>query len=231
MAKPNGDHKAMLESGRWKEAIQGYLAAISYCDAMIGRLLDAFDKSEYRDNTVIVFWGDHGWHLGEKEHWRKFALWEEATHAPLIWVAPGVTKPGTVCERTIDHMSIYPTLTDLCGIPTPSHVEGPSIRALLQDPSAAWDKPALTTYFRKNHAVRSEGWRYIRYENGNEELYDETADPYEWTNLAASPAQAARKAEMGRFLPTTDHADIGPAPAAAIKAAAKKARAQAKDQD
>jgi arylsulfatase A-like enzyme len=231
MAKPNGDHKAMLESGRWKEAIQGYLAAISYCDAMIGRLLDAFDKSEYRDNTIIVFWGDHGWHLGEKEHWRKFALWEEATRAPLIWVAPGVTKAGAVCDRTVDHMSIYPTLTDLCGIPTPSHVEGPSIRALLQDPAGVWDKPALTTYYRKNHAVRSEGWRYIRYENGNEELYDEAADPYEWTNLAASPAQAARKAEMGRFLPTADHADIGPAPGAATKAAAKKARAQAKDQD
>jgi arylsulfatase A-like enzyme len=231
MARPDGDHRRMLESGRWKEAVRGYLAAISYCDAMVGRLLDALDKSAYRDNTIIVFWGDHGWHLGEKEHWRKFALWEEATRAPLVWVVPGLTKPGTACERTVDHMSIYPTLTDLCGLPTPSHVEGVSIRALLRDPTAAWDRPALTTYRRKNHAVRSEGWRYIRYENGDEELYDEAADPYEWKNRAADPVQAERKAELARHLPKSDHADIGPAPAAAGKAAAKKARAAAKDQD
>ena len=87
MAKPDGDHAAMLKSGRWKEAVQAYLAAIAYCDAQIGRLLDAYDKSPHKDNTIIVFWGDHGWHLGEKEHWRKFALWEEATRMPLIWVA------------------------------------------------------------------------------------------------------------------------------------------------
>ena len=88
MARPEGDHRAILESGRWKEAVQGYLAAIAYCDAMIGRLIDAFDHSPERDNTIVVFWGDHGWHLGEKQHWRKFALWEEATRAPLIWSRP-----------------------------------------------------------------------------------------------------------------------------------------------
>jgi len=210
MAKPEGDHKAILESGRWKEAVQGYLAAISYCDAMIGRLLDAFDRSAYRDDTVIVFWGDHGWHLGEKSHWRKFALWEEATRAPLIWVAPGVTKPGTVCDRTVDFMTIFPTLTDLCGVPTPKHVEGRSIRALLQDPKAAWDRPAVTTHRFKNHAVRTEDWRYIRYENGDEELYDEKADPNEWTNLADDPRFAAKKAELAKWLPASNHADINP---------------------
>ena len=89
----------MLDSGRWKEAVQGYLAAISYCDAMIGRLLDAFDRSAYRDNTIIVLWGDHGWHLGEKEHWRKFALWEEATRAPYLG-RPRAHQPGHVCDRT-----------------------------------------------------------------------------------------------------------------------------------
>lgn len=211
MASPEGDHKAIVDSGRWKEAVQGYLAAISYCDAMIGRLLEAFDKSTYRDNTMIVFWGDHGWHLGEKRHWRKFALWEEATRAPLIWVAPGVTKPGGLCERTIDFMAIYPTLTDLCGIPTPKHVEGRSIRTLLVDPQAPWDRPALTTYRYKNHAVRSEGWRYIRYANGDEELYDEHSDPYEWTNLAGNPKFAARKAELAEWLPAENHPDVGPA--------------------
>ena len=116
MAKPNGDHRADARVGPLERSRAGYLAAITYADAMIGRLLDALDASEYRDNTIIVLWGDHGWHLGEKEHWRKFALWEEATRAPLIWVVPGVTKPNQVCERTVDFMSIYPTLSDLCGI-------------------------------------------------------------------------------------------------------------------
>ena len=113
MAKPGGDHKTILESKRWKAAIQSYLASIAYTDMNIGRLLDALEKSPHRDNTIIVFWGDHGWHLGEKEHWRKFSLWEESARSPFIWVAPGVTKPGTISERPVDFMSIYPTLCEL----------------------------------------------------------------------------------------------------------------------
>ncbi|HEY6170479.1 MAG TPA: sulfatase [Verrucomicrobiae bacterium] len=209
MAKPEGDHKNILDSGRWKEAVQGYLAAIAYTDMNIGRLLDAFDKSAYRDNTIICFWCDHGWHLGEKQHWRKFALWEEATRAPLLWVVPGLTKPGSVCERTVDFMTIYPTLTDLCGIPTPKHVEGTSIRPLLADPKAKWDKPGMTTYQFKNHAVRTEGWRLIRYANGEEEFYNEQTDPNEWTNLAKDPKYAGTKAELAKLLPDHNQADIG----------------------
>jgi arylsulfatase A-like enzyme len=211
MAHPQTDHQPMLASGRWKEAVQAYLATIAYTDMNIGRLLDALEKSAYRDNTIIVFWCDHGWHLGEKHHWRKFALWEEATRSPLIWVVPGMTKPGSVCERTVDFMSIYPTLTDLCGIETPGHVEGKSLRPLLADPAAAWDTPAMTTYRFKNHTVRSERWRLIRYENGDEELYDEAADPNEWTNLAQDPNYAATKKELAKFLPTEDKPDIGSA--------------------
>ncbi len=207
MAHPETDHVPMQKSGRWKEAIQAYLATIAYCDMNLGRLLDAFEKSAYRDNTIICLWGDHGWHLGEKHHWRKFALWEEATKAPFMWVVPGVTKPNTLCERTVDFMSIFPTLTDLCGIPTPAHNEGVSIRRLLADPKAAWDLPALTTYRYGNHTVRSEGWRYIRYANGDEELYDEAKDPNEWTNLAAKPELAARKAELATFLPKSNAPD------------------------
>jgi arylsulfatase A-like enzyme len=204
MAKPQGDHREMLESGRWKEAVQAYLATVAYSDMNLGRLLDALDKSAYRDNTIICYWGDHGWHLGEKEHWRKFALWEEATRAPLIWVAPGVSKSGGISQRTVDFMSIYPTLTDLCGIPTPKHVEGKSIRPLLANPAAEWSQPALTTHGYKNHAVRSEGWRYIRYANGDEELYDETKDPYEWTNVANKPELAAKKSELAAHLALKD---------------------------
>ena len=209
MARPEGDHANILKANRWRDAIQGYLAAITYCDAMIGRLIDALDKSAYKDNTVVVLWGDHGWHLGEKQHWRKFALWEEATRAPLIWVVPGLTKPNGVCERTVDFMSIYPTLTDLCGIPTPKHVQGESIRPLLADPKAPWDKPALTTHGYMNHGVRSEGWRYIRYANGDEELYDETKDQYEWTNLAKDSKYTAMKAGLAKSLPAMNQPDIG----------------------
>jgi arylsulfatase A-like enzyme len=224
MAKPEGDHAAMLKSGRWKEAVQAYLAAISYADAMIGRLLDALDRSAHRDNTIICFWSDHGWHLGEKEHWRKFALWEEATRAPLIWVAPGVTRPNSVCGRTVDFMTIYPTLTDLCGIPTPKHVQGESIRALLADPKAPWDKPAITTHKFMNHAVRTENWRYIRYANGDEELYDESKDRYEWTNLAAKSEFASTKAELAKHLPKVNHPDIGGAERPAARKPGNAAR-------
>lgn len=207
MAHPETDHVPMVKSGRWKEAIQAYLATIAYCDMNLGRLLDAFEKSPYKDNTIICLWGDHGWHLGEKHHWRKFALWEEATRAPFMWVVPGLTKPNTICERTVDFMSIFPTLTDLCGIPTPKHNEGESIRALLANPQAPWDKPGVTTYKYKNHTVRSADWRYIRYANGDEELYDETKDPNEYTNLASKPEFAAKKVELAKYMPKKDAID------------------------
>lgn len=205
MAKPWGDHAAIVKANRWKDAVQGYLAAITYADAQIGRLLDGFDKSGHKDNTIVMLWCDHGWHLGEKEHWRKFALWEEATRSPLIIVAPGVTRPNTVCNRTVDFMSIYPTLTDLCSLSTPAHVEGKSIRSLLTKPDATWDAPAITTYLFKNHAVRTAQWRYIRYANGDEELYDETKDPHEWTNLAKKSEFANVKTELAKSMPTVNN--------------------------
>jgi arylsulfatase A-like enzyme len=201
MAKPKGDHAAILASGRWKDAVQGYLAAITFCDAMVGRLLDGFDKSAYKDNTIICLWSDHGWHLGEKEHWRKFALWEEATRAPFLMVVPGLTKPGGVCQRTTDYMNIYPTLCDLAGIPIPKHVEGVSIRPLLENPAIAWERPAQTTHGFQNHAVRTEQWRYIRYADGGEELYNEQTDPLEWTNLAKDEHYAEVKANLAKAMP------------------------------
>ncbi len=207
MAKPDGDHATMLKSGRWKEAVQAYLAAIAYTDMNVGRVIAALEASAYKDNTIICLWGDHGWHLGEKRHWRKFALWEEATRAPLVFAGPGLAK-GT-CERTVDFMSIYPTLCELCGLDVPAHVQDPSIAALLRDPAGAWDRPAMTTYTFKNHTVRSETHRYIRYANGDEELYDEQVDPYEWKNLAGHAKLAKVKADLATHLPKSDAADIG----------------------
>ena len=210
VANPKGDHAKILELGRWKETMQAYAAAVSYADMNVGRVIEALDRSPYRDNTIIVLWGDHGWHLGEKHHWRKQTLWEEGVRAPLIWIAPGVTKAGGVCERTVDFLTLYPTLLDLCGIPIPKHVEGKSIRSLLVNPKAAWDLPAVSTYLFGNHAVRTEGWRYIRYNDGGEELYDETKDPYEWTNRAAEPGLASIKAQLARWLPKiNNHAPEG----------------------
>jgi arylsulfatase A-like enzyme len=206
MALSSGDHEAILKQGgtnAWKQAIRAYLAAINFCDTMVGRLLDAFDKSPARDNTLICFWSDHGWHLGEKHHWRKFALWEESTRAPFVWVVPGLTKPNSRCDRTVDFMSIYPTLMDLAGLPIPSHVQGKSLRPLLAAPEAPWDQPALTTYRFMNHSVRSEDWRYTRYADGGEELYDHRRDPFEWSNLAGQSAEFdSTKASLAKHLPT-----------------------------
>jgi arylsulfatase A-like enzyme len=209
LPKPTGDHAAIIGRDQWKEAIQGYLAASAFADAMVGRLLDAYETSRYRENTIICLWSDHGWHLGEKDHWRKFSLWEEGTRSPLYWIVPGMTKPGSVCETPVDFMSLYPTLTALCRIETPKHVEGISITPLLADPKAAWEHPAITTYLENNHAIRVQGWRYIRYADGGEELYDEAADPNEWKNLASDPKHAAKKAELAKLLPSVNHADIG----------------------
>ncbi|MEM7231748.1 MAG: sulfatase, partial [Planctomycetota bacterium] len=184
-AGSNGDHRKVREAGKWKELVRAYLASVTFADAMLGRLLDAYDQSEHANNTIIVLWGDHGWHLGEKHHWRKFALWEEATRAPLIWVAPGVTTAGTICETPVDFMSIYPTLCDLASLKKPGHLDGVSILPLLKDPKAKWDRPAMTTHGRGRHALRSPRWRYIVYGDGQEELYDHSNDEYEWKNVAA----------------------------------------------
>jgi arylsulfatase A-like enzyme len=208
MAGPQGDHAAILKSGRWKEAVQAYLATIAFCDAQVGRLLDGWEKSPQRDNTIICLWSDHGWSLGEKSHWRKFALWEEPTRTVFIWKAPGVTPAGGVCGRPVDYLSIYPTLCSLTGLPLPAHLEGRDITPLLKNPKAPWEFPAITTHGRLNHTVRSEEWRYIRYADGSEELYHNAVDPLEYTNLASNPAYAAQKAELARWLPKTNAADL-----------------------
>ncbi|MEX0322994.1 MAG: sulfatase [Puniceicoccaceae bacterium] len=201
MAKPGGDHAKMLKNKRWKKAIQSYLACIAYTDMNIGRILDALEKSRYKDNTLVVLWSDHGWSLGEKQHWRKFALWEETTRTTMVWAVPGLTNPGTICDRPVDYLTIYPTMCDLLGLPTPDHVEGKSIRPLLKDPEAKFNTVAITTHGYMNHTVRTDRWRYIRYADGSEELYDHSNDPYEFTNLARNPEMAKSKARLAKLLP------------------------------
>ncbi len=226
MANPNGDHAKFLKSGRWKAAIQSYLATCAYTDMNVGRLLDALEQSPHKDNTIIVFWGDHGWSFGEKQHWRKFALWEETTRVPFIWVAPGVTKPGTSSTRPVDVMSIYPTLCALAGIDAPDHLAGLDITPLLNDPAVAWDHPAITTHGRGNHSVRTETHRYIRYANGEEELYDHRDDPYEWKNVAGNPEHAALKKKLAKWLPKDEKAE--PKATGGRKVKKKKGKAKKK---
>ena len=201
MAGPGGDHAKFLKSGRWKAAIQSYLATCAYTDMNLGRLLDALDASPNRDNTIICLWSDHGWSLGEKQHWRKFALWEEPTRVVYLWVVPGMTTAGTRCNRSVDLMSVYPTLCELADLQKPAHVSGRSITPLLRNPDAPWNHPAITTHGRGNHAVKTESHRYIRYADGSEELYDVTNDPYEWKNIATEKSSQSIKAELAKWLP------------------------------
>ncbi|MBL9117546.1 MAG: sulfatase [Verrucomicrobiaceae bacterium] len=201
MAKPNGDHAAVLKGDKWKQAVQAYLATISYLDDQVGRLLDGLDNSPRKDKTIIVWWTDHGWHLGEKEHWRKFALWEEATRTSMAIVAPGVSKPGSACSAPVDYMNLYPTVCELAGLPVPEHVKGASLVPLLRDPDTKWDGVAICTHGKGNHGVRDAQWRYIRYADGSEELYDHSKDPYEWTNLAGEVGMSEIKSRLAAVLP------------------------------
>jgi arylsulfatase A-like enzyme len=191
-----------VEFGEWKPAVRAYLASISFSDAMLGRVLDALDAGPNARDTLIVFWSDHGYHLGEKGHWHKRTLWERSTRVPLIIVAPGVTRAGTRCARPVSLLDLYPTLADLCGLPACAELEGQSLRPLLKNPKAEWKRPAVITWQKGNHAVRSERWRYIRYRTGEEELYDHQTDPNEWNNLANDPKLAELRKQMAKWLPT-----------------------------
>jgi arylsulfatase A-like enzyme len=171
-------------------------------DSQIGRVLAALDASGQADNTIVVVWSDHGWHLGEKGITGKNSLWERSTRVPLIFVGPGIAA-GAKCARPAELLDLYPTLLELCALPANNLNEGLSLVPQLKDAKAARDRPAVTTHNPGNHAVRTEAWRYIRYADGSEELYDEVNDPHEWHNIAGDPKQAAIKKDLAKWLPTT----------------------------
>ena len=202
--KPPLNHDWFEENGEWRPAVQAYLACIQWTDEQVGRVLDALDASPHGDNTIVVLYSDHGFHLGEKRRWTKMSLWERSTHVPFIISAPGFPQ-DQVCEHPSELLSIYPTLSELCGLPENPDLEGASIVSLLENPKANWEHQAITTYGRNNHAVRSERYRYIRYHDGSEEFYDMKKDPYEWNNLASGkrkPKLQKRIDELARQLPT-----------------------------
>ena len=193
----------MRENGQLRNLVRSYLACTSFVDAQIGRLLEALDAAGLAENTVVVVWGDHGYHLGEKAITGKNTLWERATRVPLIFAGPGVVR-GARCTRPAELLDLYPTLADLCGLPPRADLEGVSLRAQLADADAPRARPAVTSHNPGNHAVRSERYRYIRYADSSEEFYDLRADPNEWTNLSGDPAYAAQLAEHRRWLPARD---------------------------
>jgi arylsulfatase A-like enzyme len=196
-AKPEND------PGSLKKMVQSYQASADFADQMVGRLLDKLDTTGQAGNTIIILWADHGYHLGDKESCVKFTLWEKANRVPFIIVAPGVTRPGSRCDRPVSLIDIYPTLVELAGLPQKKGLDGRSLVPLLKDPSRQW-QPALMTMGRGNHAVRSDRWRYIRYSDGSEELYDHSRDPWEWTNLATQPEYAEVIDEHKKWLPTNE---------------------------
>jgi arabinan endo-1,5-alpha-L-arabinosidase len=183
------DFDALKKSGKWKEVVRSYLACITFMDWNLGRILAALDEGPNKSNTIVCVFADNGFHMGEKKHFAKYALWEKTTHILHMWRVPGVTKSGQQCERPVNLLDIYPTLVELCGLPKPpQQLDGRSMVSLLQNPKASWTHPSVTTYQQGNQAIRTERYRYIRYADGEEELYDEEKDPNEWRNLAKDPS-------------------------------------------
>lgn len=199
IASYKGDRELAL-----KKFIQAYLASVASVDDLIGDILDTIEGSELKDNTIIIVTSDHGWGMGQKDYLYKNSLWQESTRVPLVFAAPGLTKHG-ICHKPVSLIDLYPTLIDLCGLPTDTKktpkgrpLDGHSLKPLLSNPKGNWDGPdaVLTAMFKwsdyydpayQNYTLRDQNWRYIRYENGKEELYDVKSDPYEWTNLALIP--------------------------------------------
>lgn len=197
------------EQGQWKQAVQSYLASIHFADAMLGRVLDALEKGPNSKDTIVVLWSDHGWHLGEKEHWQKFTAWRMCTRVPLMVKVPaGIssqlpegTTAGSQCHQPVNLLGLYPTLIELCELPKMPGCDGASLLPQLKDPALTSDP--VVTYLQDGKSVGISGkeWRYIQYSGGAQELYHITQDPYEWSNLADDPESAEQLARLKAFVP------------------------------
>jgi arylsulfatase A-like enzyme len=195
--------KFLREAGEWKSLVRAYLASTSFMDSQVGRVLDALEATGRADETVVVLWSDHGWHLGEKLITGKNTLWERSTHVPLVFAGPGIV-PGARCAEPVELLDIFPTLLDLCRFQARGDLEGHSLLPQLHDPKAPRPWPAITTHNQGNHAIRTAEWRYIRYADGSEELYHLKSDPREWTNLAGDEKYADMKRELAKWIPEVD---------------------------
>lgn len=191
----------LRQHDQWRSLVRAYLAAVRFSDEQVGIVLSALQRSRLADNTIVVLWSDHGWHLGEKGLVGKSTLWERSTRVPLIFAGPGVAR-GSVVKSPAELLDLYPTLADLAGLDRPPVLEGQSLRPQLRNARAPRRQPAITSYHYGNFAVRDVRWRYIRYVDGSEELYDHHADPEELNNLACRRNLAPVKRRLAAFLPT-----------------------------
>lgn len=208
--KPSADYRwASTSDELLKRAVQAYLASISYADDCLGTIFDALEKSPARDNTIVVVFGDHGWHLTEKLRFRKATLWAESTRLPLMIRLPGM-KGKQDCPRVVNLIDLYPTLIEACGLPTKPGLDGRSLAPLLRDPKTPWDHPSVTINGSGNACIQDERWYLIRYRDGTEEFYDMQSDPLQWTNLSRSkdPVHRAQIARLGKLLPTSYAPDV-----------------------
>jgi arylsulfatase A-like enzyme len=193
----------------FKGAVRAYMACTSYVDYCVGIILDALENSKYKDNTIVVIWGDHGWHLGEKLRFRKVTLWSESTRMPLIIRTPEMNKSNN-CGRVVNLIDLYPTLIELCGFPERDVLDGRSFVPLLKNPEKKWPYPSITTQAPGSFTVNDENYRYTRYNDGTEELYDLNTDPMEWTNLILLSDKKANKAKakLSKWIPLTSAPDL-----------------------
>ena len=193
--------------GVYESFIRAYYACSSFADAMIGQIISALDASPYRDNTIVVVWSDHGFHLGEKQQIEKFALWEKTTHVPFIILTPGMRGGGRKIDQPVDLTAIYPTVAALCGLPVHQEADGVNLSPLLKGGQMEMP-PALMTYRSGNHALRTSRWRYIRYADGTEELYDHQQDPHEQHNLAGQSSRGDVLKSFRSQLPRTNASPV-----------------------
>ncbi len=209
-------HEWVTSAGEWDHAVQAYLASTSLADHCVGMVLDALDASDYADNTIVVLFSDHGFHLGEKQRWAKRTLWEDGTQVPMIIAGPGL-RPGQRTQRPAELLDLFPTLLELADLPADAAQEGQSLVPLLNDPKTEWNHPAITSFGKGNYAVRSTRYRYIQYLDGSRELYDHDSDPHEWSNLINEANLADVVAEHASHVPTIEH-DILPGKSTGHKA-------------
>ena len=201
--KPHGTWRRVERAGQHKQAVQAYLATITFVDECIGVLLDGLASSPYAENTIVMLWGDHGWHLGEKQKYGKTQLWQESCRVPLMVKVPGITPKRKRCVGVVNLIDMYPTLLELCGLPENSENEGRSFAELIHNPDMKWNSPTLTDYNYGGHRIYDGRYSYIVFtEQGTEELYDHQTDPMEWNNLAQEEEYAAVKARLKALIPT-----------------------------
>lgn len=201
-------HEWVVANDEWKPLVQSYLACVSFVDEQVGKVLSAIDNSVYADNTYIVLFSDHGFHLGEKERYAKRSLWEDGARVPMIIVGPGIPQ-GKTCSKPVQLLDIYPTLLELTGLAADSLLEGNSLLPLLEDPKADWPHMARTSFGPGNYAIISEQYRFIQYNDGSEEFYDHAEDPHEWDNVIALPEYAASIQHHRLQVPQERHEILG----------------------